>query len=98
MAGPATEIAVASTFPPSFRHPLLIDGYMKSCVGGASGPNWPNCRGGRPSGAGPAQARCRCGFGQRSRCLRRRVRPQVRARLRRGAGAASGTGPRRWPG
>src|SRR5512139_1336379 len=29
-AGPATEIAVASTFPPSFRHPLLIDGYMKS--------------------------------------------------------------------
>src|SRR6478672_5500472 len=38
-AGPATEIAVASTLPPSARHPLLIDGYMKSCVGGASGPN-----------------------------------------------------------
>src|ERR1700751_2825709 len=36
-AGPATDRAVARTLPPSAAHPLLIDGYMKSCVGGASG-------------------------------------------------------------
>src|SRR5690606_30312802 len=38
-AGPATEIAVAKTFPPSARQPLLIEGYMNSCVGGLSGAN-----------------------------------------------------------
>ena len=36
-AGPATDSAVARTLPPSAAQPLLIDGYMKSCVGGASG-------------------------------------------------------------
>src|SRR6476620_2290839 len=48
-------MAVASTFPPSFRHPLLIDGYRKSCVTGASGPNCglaAASAGGAPSGAG----------------------------------------------
>src|ERR1700760_2514742 len=36
-AGPATDSAVASTLPPSVEQPLLIDGYMNSCVGGESG-------------------------------------------------------------
>src|SRR4029077_9787531 len=50
-AGPATEIAVARTLPPSCKHPLLIDGYKKYCVGGASGPN-----AGAAAGAGAGAA------------------------------------------
>src|SRR5690349_25096094 len=50
-AGPATEIAVANTLLPSARHPLLIDGYIKSCVGGASGPNTGAAAGAAASGA-----------------------------------------------
>src|ERR1700732_5098370 len=48
-AGPATDIAVAITLPPSDRQPFPIDGYMNSCVGGASGPK---AGGGRAGGAG----------------------------------------------
>ena len=56
-------MAVANTLPPSFRHPLLIDGYRKSCVVGASGPNcglaaglrgWRCAVGCRAAGAGTA--------------------------------------------
>src|SRR3954451_6654165 len=48
-------MAVASTLPPSAKHPLLIDGYMKSCVGGASEPNVGAASGaGAGAGAGAA--------------------------------------------
>src|SRR3954468_9786607 len=48
-------MAVASTLPPSAKHPLLIDGYMKSCVGGASEPN-AGAASGAGAGAGTAAA------------------------------------------
>ena len=48
LAGPATEIAVAITLPPSTRQPLLIEGYRKSWVGGLPGSN-----AGAATGAGP---------------------------------------------
>src|ERR1700726_3521974 len=51
-AGPGTDIAVAITLPPSDRQPFPIDGYMNSCVGGASGPK----AGGAASGGGGAGA------------------------------------------
>src|ERR1700726_2726540 len=51
-AGPATDIAVAITLPPSDRQPFPIDGYMNSCVGGASGPK----AGGGAAGAAGAAA------------------------------------------
>src|SRR5690625_2896057 len=38
VAGPATDSAVAMTLPPSARQFWPIEGYMKSWVGGASGP------------------------------------------------------------
>src|SRR6478609_11608695 len=79
-AGPATEIAVANTFPPSFRHPLLIDGYMKSCVTGASAPKVgaaPASGPGAGAGSGPGTDTSGAGAGTASGA---------------GASAASGAG------
>ena len=64
---------MASTFPPSFRHPLLIDGYMKSCVAGASGPN---------SGPGAACRRWRGSRRVRPPGRAVRARPRAPARVR----------------
>src|ERR1700719_1934095 len=55
-AGPATDIAVAITLPPSDRQPFPIDGYMNSCVGGASGPK---AGGGVEDAGGAARGRSR---------------------------------------
>lgn len=72
MAGPATDNAVAIELLPSARQPVPIEGYMKSCVGGASGPKpgavagagvVPGGAGGPAGGAGAAAGAALGGVG-----------------------------------
>lgn len=52
MAGPATDSAVAMELLPSATQLGPIEGYMKSCVGGASAPK-PEAGAGAAAGAVP---------------------------------------------
>ena len=86
LGGPGHRDRCGNDLPPSFRHPLLIDGYMKSCVGWASGP-----KAGPGAGAGAAAgAAAGAGAGAALGCGHApvRARPPERTRPRaRGTGA-----------
>ena len=62
-AGPATDSAAARALLPSARQLVPIEGYMKSCVVGASGPK-PGAAAGAAAGA-----RSRRGCGGRGRAV-----------------------------
>src|ERR1700757_1516314 len=97
-AGPATDIAVAIPLPRFASQPFPMDGYMNSCVGGASGPNVgeaasgvagaaSGASGAGVSGAGAAAAAGTAGAGAAAGAGAVGVPPGA------GGGAGGGAGP-----
>src|SRR6201996_9649685 len=88
LAGPATESTGAITVPPSPPQLLLIDGYMKSCVGGVSGLKPGAAAWGAGAGAGTAAPGAGAAAGAGDAATGTALAGAGAA-----AGAASGAGP-----